>query len=228
MIAASATRRSIVARVAPFAVFMLLLGLRGTLADHAVAGFDARWIYALSVVATGAVLIAYWHEYGELARPNWPTASEAALGVVTGAVVFGLWIHLDAAWMQIGAPTAPFAPVDGQGHLDWPLIAIRWTGATLLVPVMEELFWRSFLMRWIQSTTFEAVEPQRVGFKAIVLSTFVFMLAHTLWLAAIVAGLAYAWLYRRTGKLWVAVIAHAVTNGALGAWVVATGNWAFW
>jgi membrane protease YdiL (CAAX protease family) len=44
----------------------------------------------------------------------------------------------------------------------------------------------------------------------------------------VVAGLAYAWLYRRTGKLWVPVIAHAVTNGVLGVWVVMTGNWAFW
>ena len=104
----------------------------------------------------------------------------------------------------------------------------RWVGAALLVPVMEELFWRSFLMRWIENATFEAVDPRRVGVKAIVLSTFVFMLAHTLWLAAIIAGLAYAWLYRRTGKLWVAVIAHAVTNGVLGVWVVRTGNWAFW
>jgi CAAX prenyl protease-like protein len=72
------------------------------------------------------------------------------------------------------------------------------------------------------------VDPQRVGTKAVVLSTFVFMLAHTLWLAAIVAGLAYAWLYVRSGKLWLAVIAHAVTNGALGAWVGATGHWQFW
>jgi CAAX prenyl protease-like protein len=130
--------------------------------------------------------------------------------------------------MQTGAPTAAFVPVDAAGALDWPLVAVRWIGAALLVPVMEELFWRSFLMRWIQSATFEAVDPRQVGVKAIALSTFVFMLAHTLWLAAIVAGLAYAWLYRRTGKLWVAVIAHAVTNGALGVWVVMTGNWAFW
>ena len=148
--------------------------------------------------------------------------------MATGVVVFVLWIHLDAPWMQIGTPTAPFVPLAADGSLDWPLIAVRWIGAALLVPVMEELFWRSFLMRWIQSATFEAVDPRRVGLKALVLSTFVFMLAHTLWLAAIVAGLAYAWLYRRTGKLWVAVIAHAVTNGALGVWVVATGNWAFW
>ena len=75
---------------------------------------------------------------------------------------------------------------------------------------------------------FESVAPARVGLKAVVLATFLFVLAHTLWLAAIVAGLAYAWLYIHTEKLWVAVIAHAVTNGILGAWVLATGNWQFW
>ena len=220
-------RRSAVARCAPFAAFMALLALRGTLAD---AGFvaDARWIYGASVLVTGALLAWFWREYGELARANWPSAREVLLGATTGVVVFVLWIHLDAPWMQIGTPSATFVPTDAAGRLDAPLVAVRWIGAALLVPVMEELFWRSFLMRWLQHATFEAVDPQRVGVKAVLLSTFVFMLAHTLWLAAIVAGLAYAWLYRRTGKLWVAVIAHAVTNGALGIWVVATGNWAFW
>jgi CAAX prenyl protease-like protein len=142
--------------------------------------------------------------------------------------VFVLWIQLDAPWMRLAEPSASFVPVDAQGALIWPLIAVRWLGAALLVPVMEELFWRSFLMRWVQSPQFEAVLPQRVGVKAVMLVTFVFMLAHTLWLAAIIAGLAYAWLYIRTGKLWVPVIAHAVTNGVLGVWVVATQSWAFW
>jgi uncharacterized protein len=219
-------RRSALVRCAPFALFMVLLAARGWLPS--IDGVDARWIYAVSVVATGALLAGFWREYGELARANAPSGSEALLGAATGIVVFALWIHLDAAWMQVGTPTAPFAPVAADGSLDWPLIAVRWIGAALLVPVMEELFWRSFLMRWIQSATFEAVDPRRVGPKAVLLSTFLFVLAHTLWLAAVVAGVAYAWLYRRTGKLWVAVIAHAVTNGALGVWVVATGNWAFW
>ena len=145
-----------------------------------------------------------------------------------GLAVFALWVQLDAPWMTIGAPSAGFTPLTAAGTIDWPLVAVRWIGAALLVPVMEELFWRSFLMRWIERPVFEGVDPQRVGTRAIVLSTFVFMLAHTMWLAAIVAGLAYAWLYVRSGKLWLPVIAHAVTNGALGAWVVATGNWQFW
>ena len=60
------------------------------------------------------------------------------------------------------------------------------------------------------------------------LSAVLFTPAHTLWLAAAIAGLAYAWLYVRSGKLWLPVIAHAVTNGVLGVRVVATGNWRLW
>jgi len=218
--------RSAWVRIAPFALFMLLLAVRGAL--PASGALDARWIYGVSVLLVGGLLIAFRREYGELARQNLPTAAEVALAAFVGALVFCLWVVLDAPWMRIGEATAAFTPLESAGERQWPLIAVRWIGGALLVPVMEELFWRSFLMRWIENATFEAVDPQRIGARAIVLATFVFMLAHTLWLAAIVAGLAYAWLYRSTGKLWVAVIAHGVTNGVLGVWVVLTQNWAFW
>ncbi|EHR69013.1 CAAX prenyl protease-related protein [Burkholderiales bacterium JOSHI_001] len=215
-------------RVLPFALFMALLGLRGQWQPAWAPGFDARWLYAAQALLPALLLLGCWREYGELDRQNRPTAAEAGLAVAVGLAVFGLWIHLDAPWMQLVPPSASFVPVDTQGQLEWPLIATRWLGATLLVPLMEELFWRSFLMRWLQEQRFEGLLPQRVGVKAIVLSTFVFMLAHTLWLAAVLAGLAYAWLYVKTGRLWTSVIAHAVTNGALGIWVVATGQWQFW
>ena len=221
-------RRTTLVRVAPFALFMALLALRGAAPADGSWGFDPGWIYGLSVLAVGALLACFWREYGELARQNRPDGREALLAVGVGVAVFVLWIQLDASWMTLGEPSAAFVPLDAAGRLDWPLVAVRWIGAALLVPLVEELFWRSFLMRWIEQPTFEGVDPQRVGLKAIVLSTFVFMLAHTLWLAAVVAGLAYAWLYVRSGKLWLPVIAHAVTNGALGAWVVTTGNWQFW
>jgi len=75
-------------------------------------------------------------------------------------------------------------------------------------------------MRWLQAPAFEAVQPMHGGLKALLLSPFVFVPAHTLWLAASVAGLAWAWIYIRTGKPWLAV--------KLGIWVVMTGNWQFW
>ena len=220
--------RAALARVVPFAAFMALLAVRGAVPEDGSWGIDPRWLYGLMVLVVGGLLAWFWREYGELVAQQLPTLGEAALGVAVGLVVFGLWINLDAPWMRLGEPSAGFVPKDAAGQLMWPLIAVRWVGASLLVPVMEELFWRSFLMRWAQSPQFESVVPQRVGLKAVVLSTFVFMLAHTLWLAAIIAGLAYAWLYVRTGKLWVPVIAHAVTNGVLGVWVVRTQQWAFW
>ena len=191
--------RAALVRVVPFAAFMVLLALRGMVPSDGSWGIDARWIYGATVLVVGALLAWFWREYGELVSQTWPTLTETALAVVTGLVVFVLWISLDAPWMKIGEATAAFTPLDAQGRIDWPLVVVRWIGAALIVPVMEELFWRSYLMRWIQSPQFESAVPQKVGLKAVVLSTFVFMLAHTLWLAAIVAGLAYALLYLRSG-----------------------------
>jgi CAAX prenyl protease-like protein len=220
--------RSAVARIAPFAVFMALLVARSQAPADGAWGFDAQWLYGLSVGAAAGLLAWWWREYGELARQTLPDARESLIAVAAGVAVFVLWIHLDAPWMTIGVPSAPFKPLTATGAIDWPQVAIRLAGAALLVPLMEELFWRSFLMRWIDQPVFQGVAPQSVGVRAVLLSTFVFTLAHTLWLAAAIAGLVYALLYIKTGKLWVAVIAHAVTNAALGVWVVTTGNWQFW
>ncbi|HEX6363891.1 MAG TPA: CAAX prenyl protease-related protein [Albitalea sp.] len=220
--------RGALARIVPFVLFMALLALRGSLPDDGSGAIDPRWIYGVGVLLVGAALWGFRRDYGELAVQMRPDARETLLAAGVGLGVFVVWITLDAPWMTIGVPTASFRPLDAAGGLDWPLIAVRWIGAALLVPVMEELFWRSFLMRWIDRPSFETVVPQHVSAKAVVLSTFVFTLAHTLWLAAVIAGLAYAWLYLRTGKLWVPIVAHAVTNGVLGAWVVATGSWQFW
>jgi len=215
-------------RVLPFFAFMLLLMLRGAAPADGSSGIDPRWIYGLSVLVVGGMLIAWRDEYGELFRQTWPDARQWLLAVGVGLLVFVLWIQLDAPWMVLGEATAEFRPLSGDGTIVWPLVAVRWIGATLVVPAMEELFWRSFLMRWIQRPGFEAVDPRGVGVRAVVLSTFLFVLAHPLWLAATLAGLAYAWLYIRSGRLWVSIIAHAVTNGALGIWVVAEGQWQFW
>jgi len=174
------------------------------------------------------MLLAWRNEYAELARQNPPDAAQLLRATAVGLAVFVLWIHLDAPWMMLGEATASFLPLRTDGGIDWPLVAVRWIGATLMVPVMEELFWRSFLMRWIQRPDFTAVDPTQVGLRAAVISTFMFVLVHPLWLAATLAGLAYASLYIRSGQLWTSVIAHAVTNGALGIWVVYERQWQFW
>ncbi len=223
----SLLRRAAWVRVLPFVLFIALLALRGQV-EASAPSFDARWLYGLQALLVGATLLVLRKEYGELVSQLRPARRETLWAVLVGLVVFALWITLDAPWMMLGTPAASFAPVDAQGHLDVPLILLRVVGAVLVVPVMEELFWRSFLMRWIDDPTFERVDPARVSAKAVVLSTFIFVLAHPQWLAAAIAGLAYALLYKRSGKLWTAIVAHAVTNAALAVWVISNRQWQFW
>ncbi len=218
---------SVLARCLPFVLFMVLLAIRGNLPTDSAA-LDPRWVYGVSVLLVSASLAWFWRKYGELLRTNWLSTSELFLSVAVGVVVYYLWIRMDLPWMTVGSPTASFKPIDANGDPMWGLIVIRWVGAALMVPVMEELFWRSFLMRWVDNPDFEKVDARSVTFKAMVMSSCVFALAHTLWLGAIVAGLLYAWLYKRTGKLWAPIVAHAVTNGVLGVWVVVMGQWQFW
>jgi CAAX prenyl protease-like protein len=215
-------------RIIPFVLFMVLLALRGHAPASMASVLDSRWIYGVSVLVVGGTLALLWRHYSELGQGSRPSWWQLLVAVLVGLLVFGLWINLTEPWMLLGQPTATFRPVDAEGQLQWGLIVVRWIGAALLVPVMEELFWRSFLMRWIDNPDFELVDPGQVSLKAMGLSTLVFMLAHTQWLGAIVAGLAYAFLYRWTRSLWVSVLAHAVTNGVLGLWVLVTGTWQFW
>ena len=142
-----------------------------------------------------------------------------------GAGVFLLWINLE--WARL-TDAGGYNPLDAGGKIEMSLVAFRLAGATLLVPVTEELFWRSFLLRWLERQDFLSVDPQRLGVRALGLSSIFFALEHNMWLAGLIAGLAYGWLYVRTGKLWIPIVAHATTNGLLGVWVLRTQQWQFW
>jgi len=211
-----------VPRIVPFALYIVFLA-----AGPLFTGFDTRWLYPVQVGLVAIALAYFWRRYEELPRLRTLSGGHWALAAVIGLAVFILWIQLDAGWMTIGDAGEGFDPRD-DGRINVPLVLSRLAGAALVVPIMEELFWRSFVMRWIDKPAFLALSPVAVSLKALLLSSVVFGFEHHLWLAGIVAGLAYGWLYRVSANLWVPVIAHAVTNGLLGIWVVYTRSWQFW
>jgi len=217
--------RAALARVLPFAVFIIFLVATDLLAWLGVARVTLRWLYPLQIGAVLALLLVLWRQYDELHHFNVPLA-HLVIAAATGIGVTMLWVLLDDSWMIAGSGPGYDPRVDGR--IDPLLAAIRLAGAALVVPIMEELFWRSFLMRWIEGSEFRLVDPARIGVKAFVIPTLLFGVEHHLWLAGVVAGAAYGWLYLRHRNLWSPVLGHAVTNGLLGIWVLATGDWAFW
>lgn len=214
-----------VARVVPFALYIVFLAASGAVAD--AAGFDGRWLYPVRAVVVALALVWFWRHYDELRGRMQLPGGYWALAFGVGIVVFVLWINLGASWMLMGEGGKGFDPRD-DGRVNVVLAAFRIAGASLVVPVMEELFWRSFVMRWIDNPRFGEQSPGTVSMKALAVSSIVFGFEHNEWLAGIVAGLAYGWLYRATRNLWVPVVAHGVTNALLGAWVLYTGSWQFW
>jgi CAAX prenyl protease-like protein len=119
-------------------------------------------------------------------------------------------------------------PTDSRGEINWAMAIVRLLGAAAVVPIMEELFWRSLVLRWIRNPDFTSVAPAHAGAMALLVSSVLFGFEHHEWLAGVLAGLAYAGTYMRTGNLWCAVVAHALTNFLLGVWVLHTGRWQFW
>lgn len=213
------------ARILPFGTYIFFIVLGDLLERAGLTRAELRWLYPVQIGAVAILLAVFWTGYAELRRP-FISLKQAAVAIAVGVLVLVLWINLDLPWMVIGS--APGYDPRTAGEIDWLLVTIRIAGAALVVPVMEELFWRSFLMRWVEASDFERVDPARVGLKAFLVPVVLFGFEHNLWLAGIVAGAAYSLLYMRHRNLWSPVLAHAVTNGLLGIWVVATGSWAFW
>jgi CAAX prenyl protease-like protein len=213
------------ARILPFAAYLVFIIAADLLARLGFAAAELRWLYAVKIGVVTLLLAYFWRDYREL-RHMLPGPKVTMVAVAAGVAVLALWVKLNADWMIVGSASG-FDPRNG-GQLDWALVLVRIAGAALVVPVMEELFWRSFLMRWIESSDFESVEPSHIRLKSFVITVVLFGFEHNLWLAGIVAGAAYSALYMRHRTLWSPILGHAVTNGLLGIWVVSTANWSYW
>lgn len=212
-------------RILPFLAYLFFIAAADLLGRLGVSPSALRWLYPVKIFTVVMTLVICWRHYQELHAARL-SLIWAGVAVLVGLAVFALWISLSSGWMLIGAPRG-FDPRTN-GHVDWLLVGLRIAGAALVVPVMEELFWRSFLMRWLDDSDFLSVDPGKVRLSSVAIAAVLFGFEHNLWLAGIVAGVAYSVLYMRQRSLWSAIVAHAVTNGILGAWIVHSAQWTYW
>ena len=114
-----------------------------------------------------------------------------------------------------------------------PVMAVIWIvfraiGSVLIMPLVEELAFRGYLVRRLIAEDFDRVPMGQFSWFSFVVSSAMFGLLHGRWLAGTLAGLLFAAALYHRGRLSDAVVAHATANGLVTGYVLATRNWAAW
>lgn len=221
-------------RIAPFALYMMFIALEESARFLSVKGILHLpehlylFLYPIKVISVALLLFVCRKSYTEINFKEFfrPGPFFSALGVGLG--VFVLWINLDMAQAVMGTMRGFNANLIEDDMSRVFLVVSRLAGAALVVPLMEELFWRSFLIRYIISPDFTKIPIGAFTWPSFLIASVLFGLEHNLFVAGILAGLAYNILLYRTRSLSACIVAHGITNLALGLYVLQTGKWYFW
>ncbi|MGA3268866.1 MAG: CAAX prenyl protease-related protein [Verrucomicrobiota bacterium] len=210
----------VLARVAPFFVFLALTFCQGQFGPASI-----YWFY-LAKTVVGAWLV--WEMYPFVSEMRWALSWEA---IAVGIAVFVMWVGIDPLYPQMKPSGSAWNPQGhfGQGSpLALILVVTRLVGVTVVVPPLEEVFYRSFLYRYLVKADFQSVPLNRFAPVPFLATALFFGFEHYQWLAGILCGAAYQWLVWRKNRLGDAMTAHGITNLLLGLWVLWKHAWQFW
>ena len=159
-----------------------------------------------------------------------PSIASIALSVGLGLAVTLAWVGLDGRYPELSflGKRIGFDPVTIGPIGRFLFLAVRLFGLVVMIPIVEEIFYRAFLMRWIVDPNFTRVPIGKVTPLGIGVTTAVFAFSHPEWLPAILTGLAWCWLLWHTKSVSACVMSHATANLALGIYVLVTGEWKYW
>ena len=211
--------------VAPFAIFILFLAASDTLSFLGRAEYPIRTAAMIASIFFFSRKVLDWR----LAAPL------SSIGI--GVLVFALWIFPDVAfpgyrehWLFQNSITGRVQSGLQPGFRDdFMVLALRFFRAAVLVAIIEELFWRGWLMRWLISNRFLTIPLGAYTASSFWITAALFASEHgPYWEVGLLAGIVYNWWMIRTKSLADCILAHGVTNAILSAYVIATGNWQYW
>ena len=217
-------------RIAPFVIFLALTWMQGKFGATSV-----YWIYALKTFV-GAWLV--WATLPLVREMRYQFSREA---VVVGVGVFVMWIGMDPLFHLIGfensypklgseggEPWNPHTMFGQNSPVAWTFILIRLLGSSLVVPALEEVFYRSWLYRYVVKPRFEEVSLVHFAWTPMLVTAVLFASTHNDWLSALICGIVYQWLVLKKGRLGDAMTAHGITNFLLALYVIFFNQWRFW
>ena len=221
----------------PFFAYVLLM-VPGSLGHLGGIDWAPLWKRYLPLVYPAKTIVAavlLWYFWPYYTRIRW---SRLGLGAAIGILGTLLWIGTEYGCQAIGVSRPP-DPSDvynpdqmlGQGIGLWVFLCLRVAGPTLVVPVMEELFFRDFLMRaFIRGGRFQDVPVGSFTWFSLLSMSVLFGFNHgitRMFFAGVVYGLLMGLLLIRTKSLGACIVAHGVTNWTLYLYVIYTGDWQF-
>lgn len=185
--------------------------------------------YPFRVAVLASVIWIFSRQAVDLRMPNW--LGSIALGIA----VFVMWVTPEVLWPAYRSHWifTTFGKVESSVPAELradPLVLIfRFARAALIVPIVEELFWRGWLMRWLIKNDFLSVPLGAYARDAFWITAALFGLEHgPYWEVGLLCGIAYNWWMVRTRSLGDCILTHAVTNGILSAYVISGGHWQYW
>lgn len=216
--------RATAAYIAPFLVFV------GVMAIEKSFSLPGAYWYPLRFILSLATILIFSRPYISF-RPSAPLAS-----VAIGILVLIVWVAPDQLfgyrhfWLFensfFGKATSSLPP-ELQGNPAF--LVLRSISSFALVPILEELFWRGWMMRWLIDRDFLKVPLGKYDTTAFWIVALLFASEHgPYWEVGLAAGIIYNWWMVRTRNLADCMLAHAVTNALLCGWVLATGQWQYW
>ena len=211
--------------VVPFGVFMLLLAVQQYVPLPQAVEFPVRcailaavlWYFSRNVISFQIVK---------------PLASLAI-----GVGVFLLWIGPDALipgyrqhWLFTNSITGEVkTALDVASQTNGIALVFRILRAVILVPIIEELFWRAWALRWIARTDFEALPLGSYTTGSFWIVAALFAAEHgPYWEVGLACGAIWNWWMGKTKSLGDLIFVHAVTNGCLCAYVLLFKKWEYW
>jgi uncharacterized protein len=216
-----ASRRKLAAYTVPFLVFAALLLLNSALRkidNQLWLTLPEYWVYPLQTLLCGVLVLWFWRQY------DFATPRQIGFTLLIAIVVFVLWIS-PHTFLGFPRRTVGFNPLllfNDRSPLYWLELIFRFARLVFVVPFVEEIFWRGFVLRFLIDENFERVRIGAFSWFSLVVVTVAFALSHSPadWPAALVAGALYNTVAYRTGSLSSCILAHAVTNLLLGIWIV--------
>lgn len=188
----------------------------GHISPNAEPGAMAQLLISLLSLYFAVLVLSFWRT-GKLHFPSTQMTPKkmALLGMGAGAFLFLLTLVITNAleYVDLGSKPSNQALLQDFSK-QWPIAVVLFT--VVLAPIFEELLFRKLLFARLAQANYLVT--------AYLLSGLLFALMHEPsptggiadWLLKLLIygfmGAVFAWVYKKTGRLWPTILAHAANN----------------